>query len=111
MQTAFANAASSVEAALGTLSDDVRCWFLRRFECPTAAQRRAWGVVANGENLLLATPTGSGKTLAALLPIVDCIRAEMLSGLRCVYVAPLTALLRDACSSLERHCEELGGIL
>jgi ATP-dependent helicase Lhr and Lhr-like helicase len=108
VQTVFANVAASAESALGGLSDELRCWFLRRFDKPTAAQRRAWGVVAGGANLLLATPTGSGKTLAALLPIVDCIRNEMLCRLRCIYVAPLTALLQDACSTFERHSEELG---
>jgi ATP-dependent Lhr-like helicase len=108
VQTVLANVAASADSALGELSADARCWFLRHFDRPTAAQRRAWGVVAGGANLLLATPTGSGKTLAALLPIVDCIRNEMLGGLRCIYVAPLTALLQDACSTLERYSEELG---
>ena len=89
------------------LTEPARTWFRDRIGEPTSAQRLAWPVVAAGENLLLCTPTGSGKTLAGMLPVVDRIRAERRTGLACLYIAPLKALLQDACTNLRRHCQEI----
>lgn len=113
VQTLFASASGSADTALGCLSEDVGCWFRTRFGNPTATQRLACPIVAQGESVLVSAPTGSGKTLAAVLPIIDGIRNKRLAGLRCVYVAPLKALVQDACVMLQRHCgeiEELYGI-
>src|SRR5437660_1465162 len=86
--------ASTALAALPELS---RRWFVQRFAAPTPAQRSAWPAVSAGRHLLLSAPTGTGKTLAALLPIVGRFLVEpSAGGLRCLYVAPLKALLADA---------------
>ncbi len=103
MQTLFANTGGSSAAALGCLSEEVGCWFRARFGKPTATQRLAWPIIAGGESVLVSAPTGSGKTLAALLPIIDGIRNELC----CLYVAPLKALVQDACFMLQRHCREI----
>ena len=94
---------TSKDASLNTPSASVRSWFRERFGAPTTGQRLAWPVIAAGENLLLCTPTGSGKTLAGMLPILDHIRVERRQGLACLYIAPLKALLQDACTNLRRH--------
>ncbi len=42
----------------------VASWFARRFpDGPTPPQTAAWPHIANGEDVLVASPTGSGKTL------------------------------------------------
>ena len=52
---------------LASFTPQVRDWFTRSFERPTAAQAQAWPAIAAGENVLVSAPTGSGKTLAAFL--------------------------------------------
>lgn len=51
----------------------------------------------NNENLLIVAPTASGKTEAALLPIISSILSDKINEtcLKCIYVAPLKALLND----------------
>lgn len=84
---------------LPTLQD----WFHTRFGDPTPIQRRAWPVIVQGQNLLLAAPTGSGKTLAAFLPILQSlVETPAAGGVRCLYVAPLKALLSDVRCTLRR---------
>src|SRR2546422_7553786 len=48
-------------------------WFANRFAEPTEPQRRAWPVIQQGGDVLIAAPTGSGKTFAAFL---SAIRSE-----------------------------------
>jgi ATP-dependent helicase Lhr and Lhr-like helicase len=89
------------------LSDCARRWFSARFGEPTTAQRLAWPMVAQGDSVLICTPTGTGKTLAGMLPILDRLHAEQPTGLQVVYVAPLKALVQDACTMLRRHAQEM----
>src|SRR5438105_4084388 len=56
---------------LASFTPEVREWFLRSFEEPTAAQLQAWPAISRGDNVLLSAPTGSGKTLAAFLWALD----------------------------------------
>jgi ATP-dependent Lhr-like helicase len=97
----------SVECALDCLSETARGWFRVCFGVPTAAQRQAWPVVVSGESLLLCTPTGTGKTLAGMLPILDRILTERLTALRCLYLAPLKALVQDARVNLQTHVRQI----
>ncbi len=103
----FLAAPAASDVALGTLAPALRDWFVARKGTPTIAQCFAWPVVATGENLLLSSPTGTGKTLAALMPIVDALLREPPTGLRCVYVAPLKALCRDAFVGLRKTLRSL----
>jgi ATP-dependent Lhr-like helicase len=110
----------SAAGALDSLSEPARRWFCQTFGEPTAAQRFSWPVVAAGDNLLIAAPTGSGKTLAAFLPILDRLLtgrkpaatpwSALHSGVRCLYVAPLKALVHDTCRSLQHHLSGLADI-
>src|SRR5262249_51217519 len=94
----------SSETALGVVAEPLRVWFRGRVGEPTAAQRLAWPVIAAGRHLLLAAPTGSGKTLAAFLPIIHrLLSGGVATGVRCLYVAPMKALVSDVRKNLRRH--------
>ena len=98
---------------LDTFTPQVREWFTRSFEEPTAAQAKAWPAIARGENVLLSAPTGSGKTLAAFLWGLDRLVAEPADGdrLRLVYVSPLKALSYDVERNLRAPLRGIGGEL
>src|SRR5947207_3166259 len=73
-------------------------WFSNRFAEPTEPQRRAWPVIQEGGDALIAAPTGSGKTFAAFLSAIDGLVRQGLSGelraeTQVVYVSPLKGLL------------------
>jgi ATP-dependent Lhr-like helicase len=99
----------SVASALAALADPVRRWFGCRYGPPTPVQRLAWTALTNHRHLLLSAPTGAGKTLAAFLPIISRLLEEPdFLGLRCLYIAPLRALIGDVRKTLRRLARELG---
>ena len=98
----------SAETALAALAGPVRRWFEHHFTEPTTAQRLAWPALAAGKHLLLVAPTGSGKTLAAFLPTIGRLLGEPSAPIiRCLYVAPMKALVADARKNLRRHLRGL----
>jgi ATP-dependent Lhr-like helicase len=98
----------SADAALGSLAEPLRRWFRQCF---------AWSGLASSPHLLLGAPTGTGKTLAAFLPILNDLFAKpspsvslwaaLRSSVRCLYVAPLKALVNDMARTLTGHLDEL----
>ena len=54
----------------------VATWLARRFGAPTPAQARAWPLIREGKDVLVAAPTGSGKTLSAFLSALDTLVAD-----------------------------------
>src|SRR5919106_1609072 len=75
-------------------------WFESRFGEPTEPQARAWPLIVEGRDVLIAAPTGSGKTFAAFLAAIDALVREGLEGTppaktQVVYVSPLKALSND----------------
>jgi ATP-dependent helicase Lhr and Lhr-like helicase len=98
---------------LATFTPQVREWFARSFEQPTAAQEQAWPVIAAGENVLVSAPTGSGKTLAAFLWGLDRLVAKPAPDgerrTRLVYVSPLKALSYDVEKNLRAPLKGIGG--
>ncbi len=82
-------------------------WFYRTYGQPTPAQEAAWPRIAEGKNVLIASPTGTGKTFAAFLSVLDSLEREHAAGnlrdtIHCVYVSPLRALGYD----LEKNLRE-----
>ncbi|OLC38232.1 MAG: ATP-dependent DNA helicase [Gemmatimonadetes bacterium 13_1_40CM_4_65_7] len=80
-------------------------WFANRFAEPTEPQRRAWPVIQQGGDVLIAAPTGSGKTFAAFLSAIDGLVRQGLNGeltdeMQVVYVSPLKALSNDVQKNL-----------
>jgi ATP-dependent Lhr-like helicase len=102
-----------VSDPLATFTPQVREWFARSFERPTAAQEQAWPVIAAGQNVLVSAPTGSGKTLAAFLWGLDRLVAEPAPDgerrTRLVYVSPLKALSYDVEKNLRAPLKGIGG--
>jgi ATP-dependent helicase Lhr and Lhr-like helicase len=98
---------ASADGALAGLSEPVATWFRNRYPVPTRVQRLAWPALLRGDNLLLSAPTGSGKTLAAFVPVFDGLLRERPAGLRCLYIAPLKALVRDIAKNLRRAWQEI----
>src|SRR6187551_1079410 len=94
---------------LSAFTPQVRDWFARAFEEPTAAQAQAWPAIATGEHALISAPTGSGKTLAAFLWALDRFVAEPShERTRLVYVSPLKALSYDVEKNLRAPLRGIG---
>ena len=87
---------------LASFNPQVRDWFTRSFERPTAAQAQAWPAIARGENVLVSAPTGSGKTLAAFLWALDRLVPSPARG-RAAHAARLRVAAEGA---LVRHRAE-----
>lgn len=108
------NLPESVPGVLAGFHPAVRTWFRATFPDVTAAQARAWPLIARRQSTLIAAPTGSGKTLTAFLAVIDdLVRQGLAQGgklpdeTRVVYVSPLKALSNDIRINLE---EPLAGI-
>ena len=103
--------------AMERFSEVVRTWFAGEFEAPTAVQARAWGAIAEGDNVLVIAPTGSGKTFASFLWAVDRLMVQKsqalaagdpwAKGVRTLYVSPLKALGADIERNLQRPLEAI----
>src|SRR3989440_2180894 len=91
-------------------------WFANRFAEPTEPQRRAWPVIQQGGDVLIAAPTGSGKTFAAFLSAIDGLVRQGLNGeltdeMQVVYVSPLKALSNDVQKNLSEPLAEIRATL
>ena len=86
-------------------------WFLHRFpDGPTEPQQAAWPLIAQGGNVLVASPTGTGKTLTGFLVAIDAAYRAAPAGAGppaagpgpgVVYVSPLRALATDVHENLQ----------
>src|SRR6266568_1771332 len=91
-------------------------WFETRFREPTEPQRRAWPLIQEGRDVLIAAPTGSGKTFAAFLSAIDGLVRQGLEGTlrdetQVVYISPLKALSNDIQKNLSEPLAEIGRTL
>src|SRR5216117_3183929 len=87
-------------------------WFSNRFAEPTEPQQRAWPVIQQGGDVLIAAPTGSGKTFAAFLSAIDGLVRQGLKGelkdeTQVLYVSPLKALSNDVQKNLAEPLAEI----
>ena len=94
----------------------VASWFEDRFEEPSDIQKRAWPVIKQRQNTLIAAPTGSGKTLAAFLSSIDDLVRQgqygsLPEGTQIVYVSPLKALSNDIHANLQVPLKGIQAIL
>ena len=96
----------------------VQRWFETRFREPTEPQRRAWPLIREGRDVLIAAPTGSGKTFAAFLSAIDGLVRQGLEKdgalpdeTQVVYVSPLKALSNDVQKNLSEPLAEIGRTL
>ena len=88
----------------------VRSWFTRQFpKGPTEPQTAAWPLIAQGKDVLVASPTGTGKTLTGFLVAIDAAcrltatdaEADPGPGPRVLYISPLRALAADVHQNLQ----------
>src|ERR1700689_2060544 len=88
----------------------VRSWFTRQFpKGPTEPQTAAWPLIADGRDVLVASPTGTGKTLTGFLVAIDAAcRLSSMGGdaapdpvPRVLYISPLRALAADVHQNLQ----------
>ncbi|MGH7645303.1 MAG: DEAD/DEAH box helicase [Gemmatimonadales bacterium] len=91
-------------------------WFESRFAAPTEPQRRAWPLILEGKDVLIAAPTGSGKTFAAFLSAIDALLREGLESrlnddIHVVYVSPLKALSNDIQKNLSEPLAQIRSTL
>jgi len=91
-------------------------WFANRFAEPTAPQMRAWPIIQEGGDVLIAAPTGSGKTFAAFLSAIDGLVRQGLNGelrdeMQVVYISPLKALSNDVQKNLSEPLAEIRATL
>jgi len=94
----------------------VERWFESRFRDPTEPQQRAWPVIQEGRDALIAAPTGSGKTFAAFLAAIDSLLRQGLEGtlrdeIQVVYVSPLKALSNDVQKNLSEPLAQIRSTL
>jgi ATP-dependent helicase Lhr and Lhr-like helicase len=92
----------------------VAAWFARRFpDGPTAPQAAAWPHIAEGSDVLVASPTGTGKTLTGFLVAIDAAYRAADAGTRqggvpeVLYVSPLRALAVDVHENLQVPLTEI----
>lgn len=81
-------------------------WFADNVGQPTSIQSRAWPLVQQKQNVLVAAPTGSGKTLAAFLAAINdlterSIHQPLADQVYVLYVSPLKALSNDIEQNLQ----------
>ena len=88
-------------AVLDAFHPTLARWFRERLGEPTAPQVRAWPLIREGRNVLVAAPTGSGKTMAAFFASIDALMRlgqggeEIEDATRVLYISPLKALGND----------------
>jgi ATP-dependent Lhr-like helicase len=58
-------------------------------------QERAYTAISSGSDVLVIAPTAGGKSEAALIPVMDDILKHGRSGIACLYLSPLKALIND----------------
>ena len=92
----------------------VASWFTRRFPGgPTAPQSAAWPHIAEGSDVLVASPTGTGKTLTGFLVAIDAAYRAAEAGKReggtpeVLYISPLRALAVDVHENLHVPLSEI----
>ncbi|MDD1718516.1 MAG: DEAD/DEAH box helicase, partial [Methanoregulaceae archaeon] len=71
-------------------------------------QQQAYKAVNSGGDTLIIAPTAGGKTEAALIPVIDRILKNGASGLQCLYISPLKALINDQEERFLRFCQPTG---
>ena len=58
-------------------------------------QEQSYAAVTTGNDVLVIAPTAGGKSEAALIPVMDDILKHGRTGVTCLYISPLKALIND----------------
>ncbi len=71
-------------------------------------QEAACTAAADGRDLLVVAGTAGGKTEAALIPVIDTVLKGGLSGVACLCLSPLKALINDQEERMLEICTPAG---
>jgi ATP-dependent Lhr-like helicase len=67
-------------------------------------QERTYLAAAKGSDVLVIAPTAGGKSEAALIPVMDDILKNGRTGVTCLYISPLKALINDQEERFRTFC-------
>jgi ATP-dependent Lhr-like helicase len=67
-------------------------------------QERTYQAVVKGSDVLVIAPTAGGKSEAALIPVMDDILKNGRTGVACLYISPLKALINDQEDRFRTFC-------
>jgi len=67
-------------------------------------QERTYQAVVKGSDVLVIAPTAGGKSEAALIPVIDDILKNGRTGVTCLYISPLKALINDQEDRFRTFC-------
>ena len=71
-------------------------------------QERSYHAVSKGSDVLVIAPTAGGKSEAALIPVIDDLLKNGRSGIACLYLSPLKALINDQEERFSAFCIPTG---
>jgi len=71
-------------------------------------QERTFHAVSKGSDVLVIAPTAGGKSEAALIPVIDDLLKNGRSGVACLYISPLKALINDQEERFSAFCIPTG---
>lgn len=77
-------------------------------------QKDSWEAYLDGKSGIVNAPTGSGKTYALFIPVLLAYlqrlenSSTMVSGLQCIWIAPIRALTKEIQMACERAIDGLG---
>jgi ATP-dependent Lhr-like helicase len=67
-------------------------------------QERTYLAAVKGRDVLVIAPTAGGKSEAALIPVMDDILKNGRTGVTCLYISPLKALINDQEDRFRNFC-------
>ena len=71
-------------------------------------QERAYNAITEWSDVLVIAPTAGGKSEAALIPVMDDILKNGRTGVACLYISPLKALINDQEERFSAFCVPTG---
>ncbi|MEN6442270.1 MAG: DEAD/DEAH box helicase [Methanoregula sp.] len=71
-------------------------------------QERSYKAITEGSDVLVLAPTAGGKSEAALIPVMDDILKHGRTGITCLYISPLKALINDQEERFSAFCVPTG---
>jgi ATP-dependent Lhr-like helicase len=96
----------SVPSVFSTLHESLQQVLAQRLEWTELrdVQEQTYLAVVTGSDVLVIAPTAGGKSEAALIPVMDDILKNGRSGVTCLYISPLKALINDQEDRFRTFC-------
>ncbi len=87
----------TVESIFSSLHESLQQVLTQRLDWSELreVQEQSYAGVTAGNDVLIIAPTAGGKSEAALIPVMDDILKHGRTGVTCLYISPLKALIND----------------